>query len=93
MERSARGHAAHNTRGEHMPVSSNFVMANWAAAMALWALPYLAVLHHFHIEPSALMQWSLVAVGAVGSVSVFTMAWRDSRRPAWRASHGLRPLS
>jgi hypothetical protein len=67
-------------------------MANWAAAMAMWALPYLAVLHRFGIEPSNVMQWSLVAIGAVGSGSIFYMAWRESRRPAWRAAHGLRPL-
>ncbi|HEY9451686.1 MAG TPA: hypothetical protein VIR82_03380 [Bradyrhizobium sp.] len=76
-----------------MRVSSNLVMANWAAAMAIWALPYLALLHHFGIEPSEAMQWSLVVVGAIGSGSVFYMAWRESRRPSWRASHGLRPLS
>jgi hypothetical protein len=76
-----------------MPVSSNFVMANWAAAMAMWAPPYLALLHHFRIEPSEAMQWSLVAVGVIGSISIFYMAWRESRRPSWRASRGLRPLS
>jgi hypothetical protein len=78
--------------GERMPVSSNLVMANWAAAMAMWALPYLALLHHFRIEPSQAMQWSLVVIGAIGSIGVFYMAWRESRRPSWRAAHGLRPL-
>jgi hypothetical protein len=75
-----------------MPVFSNLVMANWAAAMALWALPYLALLHHFRVEPSEAMQWSLVVIGAIGSGRVLFMAWLDSRRPSWRAAHGLRPL-
>jgi hypothetical protein len=75
-----------------MPVSSNLVMATWAAAIALWALPYLALLHHVGIEPSQAMQWSLVVIGAIGSGSVFYIAWLESRRPSWRASHGLRPL-
>jgi hypothetical protein len=76
-----------------MPVSSNLVMATWAAAMALWAPPYVALLHHFRIEPSQAMQWSLLAVAVIGSITVFYIAWRDSRRPSWRASQGLRPLS
>lgn len=76
-----------------MRVSSNLVMANWAAAMALWAPPYLALLHYFRIEASQAMQWSLVTVGIIGSISIFYMAWKDSRRPSWRVAHGLRPLS
>ena len=76
-----------------MPVSSNLVMVNWAAVMAMWAPPYLTLLHHFRIEPPEAMQWSLVAVGVIGSISILYMAWRESRRPSWRASHGWRPLS
>jgi hypothetical protein len=75
-----------------MPVSSNLAMANWAAAMALWALPYLTLLHHLRIEPSQAMQWALVLIGAIGSAAVFYVAWLESRRPSWRASRGLRPL-
>jgi hypothetical protein len=75
-----------------MPVSANLVLANWAAAMALWALPYLALLHHLGIESSHAMQWALVLIGALGSGRVLYLAWLESRRPSWRAAHGLRPL-
>jgi len=76
-----------------MPALSKLVLANWGAAMALWALPYLSLLHHFRIEASATMQWSLLAVCAAGSASALHIAFRASRRPSWRASHGLRRLS
>jgi hypothetical protein len=68
-------------------------MANWAAAMALWALPYLSLLHHFRVEPLQATQWALVLIGAAGSAGVFYTAWVESRRPSWRASHGLPSLS
>jgi hypothetical protein len=75
-----------------MPAFSNLVMANWAAAMALWALPYLSLLHHFRIEPLQATQWALVLIGVAGSAGVFYAAWLESRSPSWRASRGLRPL-
>ena len=79
-----------------MPASfNNLVLANWAAAMALWAVPYLTLLHHFQLEASEAMQWSLVLVSVAGSASVFLIAWRESRDARWRAAHGLlaRPKS
>jgi len=76
-----------------MPALSKLVLANWAAVMALWALPYLSLLRHFRIEPSAAMQWSLLAVCVAGSASILHIAFRESRRSSWRASHGLCPRS
>lgn len=75
-----------------MQASPNLVMANWAAAMALWALPYLSLLHHFRVEPLQATQWALVLIGAAGSAGVLYAAWVESRRPSWRASHGLPSL-
>jgi hypothetical protein len=72
-----------------VPLSSNTVLANWAALMALWALPYLTLLHHFQLEASQALQWSLLVVGICGTGGVLFMAWKDSCDPAWRAAHGL----
>lgn len=72
-----------------MPVPLHVVLANWAAMIALWAVPYLTLLHHFKIEASDALQWSLVIVAIVGSGSMFHQAWKTSREPRWRASHGL----
>jgi hypothetical protein len=67
------------------------VLSNWAALIALWALPYLTLLSHFQIDlaQSEALQWLLVAIGASGVISVLFTAWRQTRDPAWRASHGL----
>jgi hypothetical protein len=72
-----------------MQASPNLVLSNWAAAMALWALPYLTLLHHLRIEVSDALQWSLLVVGVAGIGSVLYTAWRDTQSPAWRARHGL----
>jgi hypothetical protein len=76
-----------------MPVSLKSVLTNWAAVMALWALPYLAVLDHLHLDAARLevLQWSLFAIGALGVGSVLYMAWKDTLDPSWRAEHGLPP--
>jgi hypothetical protein len=76
-----------------MPVSLKSVLTNWAAVMALWALPYLTVLDHLHPDAarSEALQWFLFAVGALGVASVLSVAWKDTRDPAWRARHGLAP--
>jgi hypothetical protein len=72
-----------------MQASPNLVLSTWAAAMALWALPYLTLLHHLRIEASEALQWSLFFVGVAGIGSVLTTAWRDTQNPSWRARHGL----
>lgn len=72
-------------------VSSGAVLSTWAALVALWALPYLTLLDYLHIDmaQSEALQWLLVAIGASGVASVLFTAWRQTRDPAWRASHGL----
>ena len=72
-----------------MPSPINNVLSNWAALVALWALPYLSLRHHLGLEATDALQWSLVAVSVFGTVRVLTMAWQMSRDRAWRASHGL----
>ena len=72
-----------------MQASPNLVLSNWAAALALWALPYLTLLHHLRIEASDALQWSLLIAGVAGIGSVLYIAWRDTQDPAWRARHGL----
>jgi len=59
--------------------------------VALWALPYLTLLDHLRIDAarSEILQWSLLAVGALGLVSILFTAWRETLDPAWRARHGL----
>jgi hypothetical protein len=78
-----------------MRVSLNSVAENWAAAVALWALPYLTLLGYLHPEAaqSEMLQWLLLLIGITGFASVFWAAWQDTADPAWRASHGLRPLA
>ena len=74
-----------------MPLGS--VLSNWAALVALWALPYLALLEFLRIDTarSPLLQWSLVAVGALGLGSILLAARKLTRDPAWRAEHGWPP--
>ena len=74
-----------------MRVSLNAVAENWAASVALWALPYLTVLSFLRPEAAAseLLQWVLLLIGLLGFVSMFLAAWQDITDPAWRASHGL----
>jgi hypothetical protein len=76
-----------------MRVSLNSVLENWAAAVALWALPYLTLLGHLRPEAarSEVLQWSLLLIGILGIASVLYTAWKDTLDPAWRASHGLPP--
>jgi hypothetical protein len=63
--------------------------SNWAAAAALWALPYLTLRHHLEPETSETLQWLLLAIAVFGTGHVFYLAWQVSRGRAWRASHGL----
>jgi hypothetical protein len=72
-----------------MPVPFSVVFANWSAALALWALPYLTLRHQLGLETSDALQWSVLAVAVIGSGRVFHLAWQASREPAWRAAHGL----
>jgi hypothetical protein len=72
-----------------MPSLLNTVFSNWAAVIALWALPYLTLRHHLGPETTEAMQWSLVAVGVFGTVRVLYVAWQVSRDRAWRVSRGL----
>jgi hypothetical protein len=74
-------------------VSPASVLATWAALVALWALPYLTLLDYLRIDlaQSEALQWLLVAIGASGVASILITAWRQTRDPSWRASHGLTP--
>jgi len=67
------------------------VLANWAALVALWALPYLTLLEFLRIDVarSPWLQWSLLAVGVLGLCYLLATAWRETRDPVWRARHGL----
>ena len=66
------------------------LLFNWAALVAICAIPYLRLRHHFGLETAEPMKWSLVAVGAFGTVGILCTAWQASRERASRASHGLR---
>jgi hypothetical protein len=72
-------------------ISISSVLSNWAALVALWALPYLTLLNYFHIDAgqSEALQWLLVAIGASGVASILFAAWRQTRHPSWRARQGL----
>jgi len=76
-------------------VSLNSVAENWAASVALWALPYLSVLSYLRPEAAAseVLQWLLLLIGLLGFASMFCTAWQDITDPAWRASHGLPQLA
>lgn len=82
-----------NARGSHAGVSLGCVLSNWAALVALWALPYLTLLDHLRPDAarSEVLQWSLVVVGALGVGRLLYLAWRQTLDPAWRARHGLAP--
>lgn len=72
-----------------MPSPLNSVLFNWAALVAICALPYLKLRHHLGLETPEALQWLLVAIGVFGTVGVLCAAWRTSRERAWRAAHGL----
>ena len=72
-----------------MPNPLNPVLLNWAALVAICALPYLKLRHQLGLGTTEAMQWSLVAIGAFGTVGILCAAWQTSRDRAWRASHGL----
>jgi hypothetical protein len=76
-----------------MPVPLNSLLSNWAAVIALWALPYLTVLDILRLDGarSDTLQWSLLVIGVLGIGSVVYLAWKDTLDPAWRATHGLPP--
>lgn len=77
--------------GAEARVSSGAILSTWAALVALWALPYLTLLDYLRIDmaQSEALQWLLVAIGVSGVASVLFTAWRQTRDPAWRASHGF----
>ena len=70
-------------------VSFSSALTNWAALVALWALPYLTLLDHLRLDASETLQWSLLVIGALGLISVLYTAWKETIDPAWRARHGL----
>ncbi|HKS84976.1 MAG TPA: hypothetical protein VJR71_05830 [Pseudolabrys sp.] len=72
-----------------LPAVSVFV--NWAALVALWALPYLTLLDRLNIDAaqSAPLQWSLLIVGALGLAGVLYAAWSRTLDPAWRSRQGF----
>lgn len=82
-----------SAQGANTGVSLGDVLANWAALVALWALPYLTLLDQFHSDAarSPVLQWSLAVVGALGVGRILYVAWRQTRDPAWRAKHRLAP--
>jgi len=90
--RSKGGQPLHKWRDALGPTASS-VLVNWAALVALWALPYLTLLDHFHPDAarSEILQWSLLIVGALGLVSLLYSVWRETLDPAWRARHGFAP--
>ncbi len=73
-----------------MSVSPKTMLSTWAAIVALWSLPVLALLEHTgptSAAQSEMLQWALLAVGVAGMASILYAAWRDTRNPAWRAAH------
>jgi hypothetical protein len=80
-----------NICGDPVRMSAGSVLVNWAALVALWALPYLTLLDRLHIDAarSEFLQWSLLAVGTLGLVSVLYAAWSQTLDPAWRRRRGF----
>jgi hypothetical protein len=80
-----------NICGDPVRPSAGSVLVNWAALVALWALPYLTLLDRLHIDAaqSEILQWSLLIVGTLGLVSVLYAAWSQTLDPAWRRRHGF----
>jgi len=72
-----------------MPSPLNTVLFNWAALVALCALPYLKLRHHLGLDTTDALQWSLLAIGVAGTVGILHSAWQTSRVRASRAAHGL----
>jgi hypothetical protein len=72
-------------------VSLGLVLSNWAALVALWALPYLTLLDYLRLDAaqSETLQWSFVVIGGLGVAGVLYTARRETLDPSWRASHGL----
>lgn len=64
-------------------VSLGTILSNWAALVALWALPYLTLLDHLRpdVARSETLQWSLLVVGALGLVSLLYTSWRETIKP------------
>ena len=73
-------------------LSAASVFVNWAALVALWALPYLTLLDRLHIDAarSETFQWSLLIVGAIGLGCVLYEAWSRAVDPARRRGAGFR---
>jgi hypothetical protein len=81
-----------STGKSHVPVSIISVLAGLGVIVAYWAPAYLEILDYFGgalLTRSEALEWSLVAVGALGLGLVVYLAWQDTRYPAWRAAHGL----
>jgi len=80
-----------NICGDPVRLSAGSILVNWAALVALWALPYLTLLDRLHIDVarSEILQWSLLVVGTLGLVSVLYAAWSKALDPAWRRRHGF----
>jgi hypothetical protein len=74
-----------------MPASADSFLSNWAALSALWAVPYLTLLHHLGLDVAAstTLQWLLLAIAVLGIASALHAAWCDTQNPRWRAAHGL----
>lgn len=90
------GHGRRSAGRLHVPISIISILAAIGAIVAFWAPAYLRILDHLGAGFSAqsdVLGWSLLAVGAFGLGGVVYLAWQDTRDPAWRAAHGLRPRS
>ena len=75
-----------------MPSPLNNVFFNWAALVALCALPYVKLRDQLGLETPEALQWSLVAIGAAGTIAVLSVARQASRsRRAARARVASRP--
>jgi hypothetical protein len=80
-----------NVCGDQARLSARSVLVNWAALVALWALPYLTLLDRLHIDAarSEILQWSLLAVGTLGLISVLYEAWSQTFDHSRRRKHGF----